>query len=30
MNIFSIFHHPQRPQVEICKTMTEAGTRLGL
>ncbi len=30
LNIFYLFHYPQRPQVEICKTMTEAGARLGL
>jgi hypothetical protein len=29
-NILTIFHHPRRPQVITCKSMAEAGKRLGL
>jgi hypothetical protein len=30
LSISTIFHYPQRPQVAVCKTMSEAGARLGL
>ena len=30
LNIFSIFHYPNRPQIATCKTMTEASELLGL
>lgn len=30
LNIAYLFHYPQRPQVQICQTMLEAGAMLGL